>query len=133
MHKTTLSIIVVTLLGLIICSNARCGTEYEVICENKDCGFESNVSFGGGKASDKITGYCVPCKEFVYITWKRNKKPPKSFGQVWDSDTGKEELLYPCHHCGNPFFPIASINNLKYCPRCHKQTLQHTDKITKYD
>lgn len=131
MTKAVLPLLVV--LALVFSALVHAGTEYEVACENKDCGFTSNVSFGGGKAFDQITGFCIPCEKFVYISWQRNAEEPAPAAKIWDAGSGAIISLYPCPNCGNLFMPIADIQTLKYCPICRQETLKRKAKITMYD
>lgn len=125
--------VAVILQLFVVSSFVVAGQGYEVVCKNEDCGFKSEVSFGGGKAFSKITGFCVPCDKFVYITWKRNKKEPEPVNYVCDAGSGKTIPLYSCPLCGKPFMPIMDIQELKYCPHCGKETLKRTDNIIMYD
>ena len=131
MNKVVFFLLVV--MALAFSSPVLAGTEYEVACENKDCGFTSKVSFGGGKAFDQITGFCVPCNEFTYRSWRRNLEAPAPIAEIWDPSTGEIISLYACPHCKKPFLPISGIGALKYCPACGQETLKRKAKITMYD
>ena len=127
------SVILLFLIFVCISSVAFAGYIREVICSDVDCDFKSNVSFFGGKGYDKITGYCVACGKFVYLTWRRRENPPLPSAKIWNPLTGEIELLYPCPDCKNSFLPINNINQLKYCPKCKKKTITSTQGITHYD
>jgi hypothetical protein len=105
------------------------GTGYELTCENKSCNYKGNVNFGGGKVFDQITGYCVKSDKFVYLSWKRGTQKPAPLGQVWDPTTGKIKLLYKSKDCTEPFIPIESVGDLKYCPKCNKPTLKAKETV----
>ena len=121
--KVFLSVLMFTTVGCVTILFA--GQVFEILCKDKACGFKSTVSFGGGKMFDKITGFCVECDEFVYITRDRREKKPESLGTIWDPSSGKTRELYPCPECGKPFLTISSIKDVKHCPKCMKATIEY--------
>jgi len=100
------------------------GSQYELVCKNKDCNYKGSIGIGGGFEFEQASGYCLHCKDFVSISWGREKKQPQPL-KVWNPATGKVMLLYKCPKCQNPFLPVEEIENLKYCPKCNKATLRH--------
>ncbi|MCL5036344.1 MAG: hypothetical protein M1269_04410 [Chloroflexi bacterium] len=139
MKRAALVIIVTISAFCVLFGQASAGTGYRIKCENKSCIYSSNVNFGGGMGFNQITGYCVHCKGFVYLTWYREgwkwkkgntpDKAPMPLGKVWCPNTGQVKNLYKCPHCGKPFMEIYSIEELKYCPRCSKETIKYKEGI----
>ncbi|MCF7958446.1 MAG: hypothetical protein K9M57_08365 [Phycisphaerae bacterium] len=100
---------------------------------SQPCGYESNVTFGGGMFFEQLTGYCRPCKKFVYVSWTRENIPtdlkkqmkikdrpkPKPLGEVWDSKTGEVIAIHACPTCKGPFMEIKKVDDLKFCPACN--------------
>ena len=112
------------------------GSVYELVCENKDCLYADHASFGGGMRFEQITGYCVSTGKFVYLTWDRENMPkggskervskprPSPMGYIWFPGEGKYIGLYQSRDCPQPFIPINSVEELKFCPKCKQPTLK---------
>ncbi len=112
------------------------GSEYELVCENKGCHYSGRVSFGGGRLFEKVTGCCVSNGQFVYLTWDREPIPkgnvrervsnprPSPVGYIWFAGTGQNVPLYQSKDCPQPFIPINSVEELKFCPKCGQPTLR---------
>jgi hypothetical protein len=105
------------------------GDGFSMKCKAKNCGYQVDVTFGGGMATEQLLGYCRECKKFVTLQWTREgsptvdpnaKKiaPPKALGEIWDSRTGNVLKIYTCPHCAGPFAEIKSKDELKNCPKC---------------
>ncbi len=105
---------------VLIVTVAFAGMAMTMRCKN--CGFSSRVNFGGGFRFEQVTGYCVHCEKFVYLSWKRGEEKPGPLSEVWDSSTGKTIPLYKCPQCSKPFMLLQS--ELKHCPKCGKPTLE---------
>jgi len=102
--------------------------------EKTPCAFESEVTFGGGKLSKTLTGFCWSCSRFVYLHWTREGIDPKTMAAIglevvskpspiatlWDGATGKTLPLYPCPDCRKPIKEIVSEKHLKHCPKCRQ-------------
>lgn len=122
----------ITLVSMIAVSAVvYAGEGYGMKCQSQTCGYESEVKFGGGMAYGEITGYCMKCRRFVYLTWTLVDSPsldpkakivpaPEPLGEVWDASTGKVITIYACKHCSGPFAMIKTEAELKYCPACNK-------------
>jgi hypothetical protein len=117
----------------IFTSIAPAGTMVEVVCRNKNCDYHGQVNFGGAVVFEQITGYCVKEKKFVYLTWGRQGapappgfkgSPPPEPMMVWNATTGETIRLYKCPSCGQPFLPIALMQDLRYCPKCNRPSLE---------
>ncbi len=112
------------------------GSVYELACENKGCYYADHVSFGGGMRFEQITGYCVSSGKFVYLNWDRERLPkggpkervskpkPSPVGHIWLPSTGQYIPLYQSKDCPQPFIPIHSVEELKFCPKCNQPTLK---------
>ena len=105
------------------------GMGYSVICQNKGCGFKGNPSFGGGMRDAQMTGFCLTCREFVAVSWPRTPPPGKAakppiVGKVWCAQAGRIASLFKCPKCTQPVMEIASADDLKWCPKCGKASLQ---------
>ena len=122
---------------LIGAAAALAGSAYRITCQNKQCAHTESVNFGGGRASEMVTGYCVNCQAFVYVSWKRTDQgkastQPAMAGKVWMSETGQTGELFNCPKCTKPFLAIHSAGDLKACPKCGQTDL--TRKTTRmYD
>lgn len=121
----------ITLGIAVIAAAVYAGTHYHMKCRAKSCGYASEVTFGGGMAFEQLTGYCLPCRKFVYLHWTREGSPlvdpkaerippPKPLGEVWDARTGKTLTLHACPHCKGPFAEIKGMNDLRHCPACNQ-------------
>jgi hypothetical protein len=124
-------VLVATVVVSSIAAVALAGTSYKFTCNNEKCGFKGSVDFGGGFKFEQITGYCTQCQKFVYLRWPREaksvegmKSKPKSVGLVWDAATGQNKELYACPDCKSGFLPIASENELRFCPKCGQESLK---------
>jgi DNA-directed RNA polymerase subunit RPC12/RpoP len=100
------------------------GSQYDLVCKNKDCNYKGSIGLGGGFQFEQVTGFCLHCKDFVSLSWNREKKRPQPL-KVWNPTKGQVMLLYKCPECQNPFLPVEKIEDLKYCPKCNKATLEH--------
>jgi hypothetical protein len=97
---------------------------FELSCSNEWCNFRARVGFGGGFLYDQITGYCVRDEQFVQLTWKRGERAPDPV-RVLNPQIGALIELYRCPKCRDPFLPIKSVGELKYCPKCHQAALKY--------
>lgn len=104
---------------------ASAGEMHDVACVNGDCGFKaSKLMSGVGKVGNAAVGYCGKCKQMVSISWKREEgKSPLI--PVWDPKTGQPRRLCQCLKCKTLCIAAEKIDDLKYCPKCGKETLQH--------
>ena len=124
------------LSAVLLTAVAYAGAAYSFQCLNKDCAFKTDVNFGGGFVIEQMTGYCVDCKEFVYLRWARkgkepvrkglNPDPPAPVAHIWNPSTGEILSLYACPKCTKPFLPIKDVKDLTHCPRCAKDTIKLT-------
>ena len=125
-NKKMLGFIIIGLI--VVCTTlVFAGKAYELIC--KSCGYKAELEFGGGKQFGQITGFCVECDDFVYIRWSRNEKKPEPMGRVWSPATGESNPVCACPACGKPFLAISSIEDVKQCPKCNKETLESKLKM----
>lgn len=115
-------------LSLVICicsaSTVLASSVYELTCKNDACHYTAQASFGGGFLFDQITGYCVRDEQFVHVTWIRGEKAPEPI-KVLVAETGELIEMYRCPKCRDPFLPIKDARDLKYCPKCHRPTLEY--------
>jgi len=128
MNKIILAVTGVSVLSAILVASTIAGSSYNLICENKDCGWTGEVLFGGGKAFDRITGYCLESGKFIYLQWRRGENKPEPFCRIWNPATGGIVELYKSPECDGCFMPINGIQELKYCPHCGQATLKYTRK-----
>ena len=135
--------LVVILAAALLCwaAGLYAGKQVEFICKNRACGLKEEVTFGGGFRFCQITGWCVACKKFVYLTWDRPaegkggktapskaQQEPKPIGKVWVASAGKMAEIYACPDCRGPFLPIASPEEMTACPKCGKPGFGHDPK-----
>ena len=102
----------------------QAGSGYEVTCKDAKCGFKTQAGIGGGSLFEEAAGFCMPCKEWVSVTWKRGEKAPVPFAKFWDPQTGEIRRVYKCPKCKQPFIVVEKIEDMKFCPRCKKPTLE---------
>ena len=126
----------ITSLALSLGTHA--GTGMHMACADdaktgkKSCGYEKVIVFGGGMLFHQLLGYCDSCKEFVGITWTRERLPPslakeikvkakpQTLAKVWVAGTGKMHELHACPKCTHPFLEIKTRKELTHCPKCMK-------------
>lgn len=144
MNRTTL---VVAAFLVVIVTACLAGESWEYKCVNPKCKYAGSLAIGDGIVFKTATGYCMRCKEFVSIRWKREgltgvwkqsqdrmtnlvENAPQKLGTVWSPITGITANLYPCPQCKEAFmdFSIESIMiderlERRFCPRCMKPTL----------
>ncbi|MFQ5810702.1 MAG: hypothetical protein ACE5JM_13895 [Armatimonadota bacterium] len=115
-----------TLLAIVIgmTTCGRAGTGYELVCKSRLCRYKAEVDIGGAEEWSMVTGYCAGCRKFVYITWDDGQKPPQPVGEPWDPSTGRKRVVYRCK-CGKLFLKVGQATELKYFPKCNKETLEH--------
>ncbi len=146
----------ILLIGVAVVSATLCaaGTAWRYKCDSPKCGYEGNLGIGGGFSFEKATGYCIACRKFVSISWKRKgltgkfkevaenstnllEKAPAKLGTAWNAATGLTADLYPCPHCKKPFMEIDDISLTRgpfgdmgklFCPRCTNLTLRFEDR-----
>ncbi len=117
------------LLGLILLPlSAAAGTQYSFSCLGPQGRFEGEVSLGGGRAFEQITGFCLSKNQFVYITWKRTDPAPTPI-QVWNPNGGPLLMLYQSKDCPEPILPIRSIEQLDALPVCREGSLRFKSGI----
>ena len=110
---------------LVVASLVWAGTSGKFTCHNPRCGYQEQVSFGGGFRFHQITGYCVHCQKFVYLSWSRPRgeagadpgKAPKPIGKIWDPGSGRTLEIYACPTCSGPF-SVTKAEDMKHCPKC---------------
>ena len=60
----------------------------------------------------------APC-----VRWKRSDKVPAPL-KIWNPTDGTFVELYKCPTCGDPFLPIKNAEDVKYCPKCNRPTIE---------
>lgn len=104
-------------LALPLALPATAGTGYDFTCTGPDGEYTDQISLGGGRAFEQITGYCHATGKFVHLSWKRKEAPPRPL-QVWDPRTGEILTLYQMPECPAPVAPIRDIQELRNIPPC---------------
>jgi|ERR1041384_5507576 len=117
-------LLVTVFISLCSPSGVRAGGNYELTCKTEACQFKQNATFGGGIIFEQVTGYCVRDEHFVHVTWVRGEKPPEPV-RIFDAQTGNVIEMYRCPECRDPFLPIQEARDVKYCPRCHRPSLEY--------
>lgn len=112
------------LLVLLLSGSASAGTGYDVRCENAKCGFTTSIGIGGGRMFEEASGYCAKCAKCVSVTWKRDTKPKTAPVRFWDAVVGRVREIFRCKTCEGPFVKIEQIEEMKYCPKCGKESLK---------
>ncbi len=105
--------LVLSVLGTV---SAWAGDGYEVTARQGGKEVAYMVNFGGGKLFDQYTAFDPESKKFVYLSWKRDAKPPKPVMTIWDHNTGELIPLYKFPDVKNPLPAIPSIEAMKVCP-----------------
>ena len=95
----------------------------ELKCSNESCGYKGNVTIGGGRMFNQLTGYCARDKEFVHLQWKRGEATPDLI-KAWDPKTGQTVELFKCSKCSDPVLSIRNAKELTHCPKCNEATLE---------
>lgn len=111
-------------LMLLMLGSARAGTRYEVKCETAKCGFTTAIGIGGGRMFEEASGYCQKCARNVSVTWKRGQKPRALPLRIWDALTGRIREVFHCPDCKAPFIALEQIEDMKFCPKCGKESLK---------
>jgi hypothetical protein len=96
--------------------NASAGTTYQITSSTGGDTRMFEVSFGGGKAFERLTAFDPKSKKFVYLDFRRDSPAPKPAGTIWDHRTGETLLLYKFPGVDQPLPLIPSIDDLKVCP-----------------
>ncbi|MBI4970839.1 MAG: hypothetical protein HZC17_03255 [Candidatus Omnitrophica bacterium] len=126
--KTTRTVFGIILFAYIFFGSipvSQAGTGYEVKCADAKCGFKTQAQIGGGFVFEEAGGFCAKCDQWVSVTWNRGEKAPVPFATFWDPKMGEICRLYPCPKCKQPFVVIETIEDMKFCPKCNKPTLQN--------
>ena len=140
MRIKRISPVVLAALVCLLTAGAIAGVAYQLTCENAKCDYKGDVALGGGMLENQVTGYCTKCRKFVSVSWPREGLPagmpkPKEaaskpgaatqpVGEVWVPASGQNRLLYKCPACNKPFLAIDPGEELKFCPKCHQETLK---------
>ena len=122
----------IALTALIACmimtAIAYAATSRTMKCRKDSCGMTAELTLGPTMMMGRITGYCVPCKNFVTLSWKERdmrtgktgvEPAPKSLGKVWYASTGITLTLYSCPKCKGPFSEIKKHADVTHCPSCN--------------
>ena len=96
----------------------------ELTCKNEACRYKARATFGGGILFDQVTGYCVRDNKFVHLMWRRSEKAPDPL-KLFNAQTGEIMEMYRCPDCGDPFLPIKEAQDFKYCPKCHRPSIEY--------
>jgi DNA-directed RNA polymerase subunit RPC12/RpoP len=131
MSRFSLGVLVLSVICLASAAVVLAGTGFDLTCTNKDCGYKGNAQFGGGRQFEQISGFCVRDNQFVYVRWKRSDKAPAPL-KIWNPTDGTFVELYKCPTCGDPFLPIKTVEDVKYCPKCNRPTLE-SKRVVAYD
>jgi hypothetical protein len=127
-YRIMKSLLVASLLSLVaLCGTAvLAGEVHDVACVNGDCGFKAGKLMSGvGRIGNAAIGYCGKCKLMVSISWKREEGGKSPLIPIWDPKSGQPRKLCQCLKCKTLCFAAEKIADLKYCPKCGKETLQH--------
>jgi|GEM_PF-2563067 len=116
-------ILFVAMLGVGV-RPAFAGQSVALTCTASGCGYTGTADLGGGFMFEMKTGYCVRCSRFTSVTWKRKEPAIKPIATVWAPMTGREESIYPCPKCAQPFLAISSAAQFKFCPKCQRPTIK---------
>jgi hypothetical protein len=114
MHRATWAFVIAGLL----CGagTASAGTVYEVVGKSGSKTITYEVKFGGGFRFEQFTAFDPESKEFAYLEWERDAKPPVPAMQIWDHRTGETIPLYKFPNVEHPLPVIPSIEAMKVCP-----------------
>ena len=112
----TRRILLAAMTLLITISSATAGDIFEVKSRDGDKEITYQVQFGGGFLFDQYTAFDPATKKFVYLTWKREGKPPEPVMSIWDHRTGDTIPLYKFPDVKNPLPIIPSMEAMKVCP-----------------
>jgi len=103
-------------VGIFLVASASAGDGYEVTAQQAGKEITYMVNFGGGRMFEQYTAFDPESKKFVYLSWKRDAKPPKPVMTIWDHNTGERIPLYKFPDVKNPLPVIPSIEAMKVCP-----------------
>lgn len=105
--------------GLIAVASTLAGEIYELTGTDGKRTVKTEVWFGSGKDTKRLTAFDPRTKKFVYIDidWtKPATERPMPVGQIWDHHTGKTIDLWKFPGAANPLPVIPSVDDLKVCP-----------------
>lgn len=123
-HKTAVAFAALALAMLGTPALLDAGSQYDVRCTTPECRFKVAAGIGGGIAFGEASGYCMKCRKWVAVTWKRKGKATEPVLEFWDPATGAKRQVYKCPGCREPFVAVRNIGEMKYCPTCGKPNLK---------
>lgn len=109
---------------LIMAVSAHAGSLYEVRCTTAECGFVARIGIGGGRKFEEASGYCTKCEKVASVTWPRGEKPETAPVRFWDGLVGRLREVFRCKTCHAPFVKLEAPEELKFCPKCGKESLK---------
>jgi hypothetical protein len=119
------------LAGLLMAtSSASAGQIYKVNSKDGDKTVTYEVRFGGGKLMDQFTAFDPETRQFVYLQWSRQDKPPTPAMRFWDHRTGEIIPLYNFPNVKHPLPVIPSIEAMRVCPLTNDKNFRVNLHIT---
>jgi hypothetical protein len=103
-------------LSFAVTGPTSAGEVYRVTANRGGEPMTYEVTFGGGKLSERWTAFDPASRTFVYLTWRRGTAEPKPAGTIWDHRTGATINLYKFPGVEQPLPVIPSIKEMKVCP-----------------
>jgi hypothetical protein len=108
----------------LVSHSAQSGQDYSLACGEGESNISYRIMFGGSRRNGLITAFDPQSKQFVYLSWSRDKPAPSPIGQILDPHTGEFRYLYNFPKVETPLPEIRSPEEINACPGTKERNIK---------